>query len=170
MNNQPLFSVIHSKGTLDWAYPTFILASTARAMDKEVHLFFTFYGLNAVLKDSSRLIVSPATNPVMVMKSPYGPAWFQNIDWNKWLPRVVWLLPGMNKLATRLFKKTIQNNGQLQLEELRSLCLEMGVKMTVCQMSAEMLGLSEEDFIEGVDFAGAATYFANSPDDQSLFI
>lgn len=164
------FSVIHSKGTLDYCYPTFILASTAAAMDKEVNLFFTFYGLHAVLKDTSKLKVSPVGNPAMVMKLPVGPVWLQKIDMNKYLPTIIWSLPGMTKLATWGFKETLQKQGQLELAELRSVCLDLGVKMTVCSMTMEMMGFTEADFIEGVEFAGAATYFVQSPGSQSLFI
>jgi peroxiredoxin family protein len=49
------FSLIQTKGTLDWAYPAFILASTAAVMDKEVEMFFTFYGLNTILKNTQGL-------------------------------------------------------------------------------------------------------------------
>lgn len=163
-------SIVHSKGSLDWCYPTFILASTAAAMDKEVHLFFTFYGLKALLKDSSSLKVSPLGNPGMVMKSPVGPKWFRNIDLNRVLPGLIWTLPGMASLATWAFKKTMAQQGQAEFEELRELCLELGVKMTVCYMTMEMMGLKESDFIEGVEFAGAATYFAETPETQSLFV
>jgi len=163
-------SVIHSKGTLDWAYPTFILASTAAAMDKEVELFFTFYGLKAVLRSTDGLKVSPLGNPGMVMYSPIGPEWIKNVDLNAVLPGVVWTMPGMSKLATWGFKKTLLQQGQVPIDELRSLCLELGVKMTVCQMTMDMMKYKESDFIEGLEFAGAATYFANTPDIQSLYI
>lgn len=169
INNKKL-SVIHSKGTLDWAYPTFILASTAAAMDKEVELFFTFYGLKAILKSTDSLKVSPLGNPGMVINSPVGPGWFKKIDLNKNLPGLVWTLPGMSMLATWGFKKTLLQQGQVPLEELRELCLELGVNMTACQMTIELQGYKEKDFINGIEFAGAATYFASSPDSQSLFI
>ncbi|BCN93824.1 NADH dehydrogenase [Thiomicrorhabdus immobilis] len=163
-------SVIHSKGTLDWAYPTFILASTAAAMDKKVELFFTFYGLKAVLKSTDGLKVSPLGNPGMVIHSPIGPEWFKKVDLNSVLPGLVWTLPGMSMLATWGFKKTLELQGQVSIKELRALCLELGVKMTVCQMTMEMMGYREEDFIDGVEFAGAATYFANTPQVQTLYI
>lgn len=163
-------SIIHTKGTLDWCYPTFVLASTAAAMDKEVELFFSFYGLQAVLKSTDNLKVSPLGNPGMVMHSPVGPEWFKSLDLNRILPGLVWSLPGMSALATWGFKKTLQQQGQVSIEELRSLCIELGVKMTVCQMTMEMMGYQESDFIDGVEFAGAATYFAQTPQSQSLFI
>lgn len=164
------FSVIQTKGTLDWAYPAFILASTAAAMDKEVELYFTFYGLNCILKDSSGLKVSPLANPGMVVKSPVGPDWLQQIDWNRKLPGLVWTLPGASMLATWGFKKRMLIEGQVPIEELRGLCLELGVKMTACQMTVDLMGYKPEDFIEGVSFAGAASYFAQTPKTQSLFI
>ncbi len=163
-------SIIHSKGSLDWCYPTFILASTAAAMDKEVHIFFTFYGLKALLKNIEELKVTPVANPGMVIKSPVGPDWFKQIDFNKVLPSMFWGLPGMTRLATWGFKCAMKKNGQLPIDELRALCVELGVKMTVCQMTMEMMGYKESDFIDGVEFAGAATYFAETPENQSLYI
>ncbi|WP_040728047.1 DsrE/DsrF/DrsH-like family protein [Thiomicrorhabdus sp. Kp2] len=163
-------SIIHSKGTLDWAYPTFILASTAAAMDKDVQLFFTFYGLKAVLKSTDSLKVSPLGNPGMVIRSPVGPEWLTNIDFNQVLPGLVWTLPGMSLLATWGFKKTLLQQGQVPIEELRDLCIELGVNMTACQMTMEMMGHQESDFIDGIGFAGAATYFANTSESQSLYV
>ena len=50
-NKEPELSIMVTKGTLDWAYPTFIIASTAAALGWKVTLFFTFYGLKLLLKD-----------------------------------------------------------------------------------------------------------------------
>ena len=73
----PSMAIIATKGTLDWAYPPFILASTAAALGWDVSIFFTFYGLNLVKKDVSDLKVSPLGNPGMPMKMPFGPDWFK---------------------------------------------------------------------------------------------
>lgn len=169
-NQDSRLSLIQTKGALDWAYPAFILASTAAVMDKKVELFFSFYGLNCLLKDVSQLKVSPVGNPGMIIKSPYGPDWLKKINWNQVLPAFTWVLPGMTALATYGFKKQLANQNQLSIEELRTLCLDLGVKFTACQMTMDLMGLQEKDLIEGVEFAGAATYFANSPNQQSLFI
>lgn len=163
-------SIIQSKGTLDWAYANFILASTAVAMNKDVELFCTFYGLELLQKDLSGLKVSPLANPAMRLKSPVGPQWLQAIDWNQCLPGLIWTLPGMSKLATAAFKKTLKQRGQMPIEELREVCLELGVKMTACQMTVELLGYQPKELIEQVEYAGAASYFAVSPEQQSLFI
>lgn len=164
------FSLIQSKGTLDWAYASFILASTAAAMDKKVELFFTFYGLNCLLKETKTLKITPLGRPDMIVRSPLGPQWFKRIDWNRRLPDLVWTLPGMASLATAGFKKQLQAQGQLPLDELRTVCQELGVKMTACQMTVDLMGFAESDFVEGVEFAGAPSYFAHTPEVQSLFI
>jgi hypothetical protein len=83
----PSMSIIATKGTLDWAYPPFILASTAAALGWDVTIFFTFYGLNLVKKDVSDLKVSPLGNPGMPMKMPFGPGWFKSINWN--IPNII---------------------------------------------------------------------------------
>lgn len=163
------FSIIQSKGTLDWAYPTLILASSATAMDKKVEVFFTFYGINCLLKDTAKLKVSPVGNPGMPLKSSFGPDCFKKINW-RFLPDIIWSLPGMTSLATAMFKHTLKQHNQLPFDEFRTLCMELGVKFTVCQMSMELLGYQAEDLIEGIEFAGTATYFAQTPQQQSLFI
>ena len=78
-NKKRRMAIIASKGTLDWAYPPFILASTAAAMDMEVGVFFTFYGLT-LLKEKIEAKVAPHTNPAMPMKMPFGPKGFQDFD------------------------------------------------------------------------------------------
>jgi len=79
-NSVGRLSIIATKGTMDMAYPPFILASTAAALDWEVSVFFTFYGLDLLKKDLD-LEVSPLGNPVMPMKMPFGPDWFKDINW-----------------------------------------------------------------------------------------
>ena len=169
-NQQNQLSIIQTKGSLDWAYPPLILASTACVMDKEVNLFFTFYGLRCLLKDTRSLRVSPVGNPAMPVHMPLGPTWLRKPDLRQTLPDLVWSMPGVTRFATWAFKKQLAAQGQLSFDELRSLCLEMGVKMTACEMSIELMGFKHSDFIDGIDYAGAATYFASSSPNQSLFI
>lgn len=76
----------------------------------------------------------------------------------------------MTRMATWAFKKQLAAQGQLSFPELRALCLELGVKMTACEMSVELMGFKHSDFIDGIDYAGAATYLAHSPQQQGLFI
>src|SRR3990172_4568108 len=145
----PSMTIIATKGTLDWAYPPFILASTAGALGWEVSMFFTFYGLNLLKKDISDLKVSPLGNPGMPMKMPFGPEWFKGINWN--IPNAVMAsVPGFEKLATGLMKKTVKNNGVASIQELRDICVEAGVNLVACQMTVDLFGYTHDDFIPEV--------------------
>lgn len=169
-NKTPSMSIIATKGTLDWAYPPFILASTAAALGWDVSVFFTFYGLNLLKKEVSDLKVSPLGNPGMPMKMPFGPDWFKGINWN--IPNIVQAnIPGFESVATSLMQQTIKNNGVASIAELRDLAREAGVKFIACQMTVELFGFSHDDFIEGLDYAGAATFLpVAQKSDVCLFI
>ncbi len=167
----PSMTIIATKGTLDWAYPPFILSSTAAALGWDVSIFFTFYGLQLLRKDISHLKVSPLGNPGMPMKMPFGPDWFKAINWN--IPNIVQAsVPGFESLATTLMKKTISNNGVAEIGELRGLCLEAGVNMIGCQMTVDLFGFSHDDFIPEVkEYCGAATFLPMAQEaDVSLFM
>jgi peroxiredoxin family protein len=166
----PSMAIIATRGTLDWAYPPFILGSTAAALGWDVSIFFTFYGLNLLKKDVSDLKVSPLGNPGMPMKMPFGPDWFKGINWN--IPNIVQAgIPGFETMATALMKQTIANNGVASIEELRGLSQEADVKFIACQMTVELFGFHHDDFISGVDYAGAATFLPVAQKaDVSLFM
>ncbi len=169
MSEPKKMALIASKGTLDWAYPPFILASTAAAMDMEVGIFFTFYGLTLLKKDI-KAKVAPATNPAMPMKMPFGPKGFQNFEWP--MPNVLMgNVPGFETMATSLMKQTFKNKGVATIEELRDICIESDVKLIGCQMTMDVFGFEKSDFVDGVDIGGAATFleFAAESDIQ-LFI
>ena len=167
----PSMTIIATKGTLDWAYPPFILASTAGALGWNVSMFFTFYGLNLLKKDLGGLKVSPLGNPGMPMKMPFGPDWFKGINWN--IPNAVQgIVPGFESMATMLMKRTIHNKGVAGVEELRSACIEGGVNLIGCQMTVDLFGFTHGDFIPEVkEYCGAATFLPMARDaDVSLFI
>jgi len=166
----PSMSIIVTKGTLDWAYPPFILASTAAALGWEVDMFFTFYGLLLLKKDLDAE-VSPLGNPAMPMKMPFGPKWFQDLSWP--VPNLLMAgIPGFEKLATGLMKKTFRNKGVATVEELRGLCLEADVKMVACQMTVDVFGFENSEFIpEVTDYVGATSFLPVArKSDVCLFI
>jgi len=167
----PSLTIIATKGTLDWAYPPFILSSTAAALGWNVSIFFTFYGLNLLKKDISDLKVSPLGNPGMPMKMPFGPDWFKSINWN--IPNAIQaVVPGFETMATALMKQTIHNKGVAGVEELRAACIEGGVNLIGCQMTVDLFGFSHGDFIPEVkEYCGAAHFLPMAKDaDVSLFI
>jgi peroxiredoxin family protein len=165
----PAMSIIATKGTLDWAYPPFILASTAAALGWDSSIFFTFYGL-LLLKKEINVDVSPLGNPAMPMKMPFGPKWFQSYDWP--MPNLLMGgVPGFEKVATGLMKMTFKNKGVASVPELRELCIEADVKMYACQMTVDVFGFEQSEFIDGLDFVGAASFLPMARNsDVCLFI
>ena len=166
----PSMAIVVTKGTLDWAYPPFILASTAAALGWNVSCFFTFYGLSLLKKDLD-LEISPLGNPAMPMKMPFGPQWLQNINW-KMPNALMGNVPGFEKMATALMKKTVSNKGVASIEELRSLCLEAEVQMIACQMTVDLFGWKHDDFLpEVTEWVGAASFLPTAQtSDVTLFI
>ena len=149
---QKRMAIIATKGTLDMAYPPFILASTAAALDYEVQIFFTFYGLTLLRKDLSGVKISPLANPAMPMPVP--------------MPVLVSALPGMESMATMMMKQKIKAKGVASIEDLRTACLESGVKFIGCEMTVDLFDFKREDFIDGIEYGGAATFlkFAGETD------
>ena len=157
---QKKLALIATKGTLDWAYPPFILASTAAALDYEVSIFFTFYGLQLLKKDLN-LKVSPLGNPGMPMP----------MAMDKWFPVVGTALPGMESVMSSMMKSKMKSKGVASVEDLREACVESGVRLIGCQMTIDLFDLSKDDFIDGIDLGGASTFFEFAGEsDVSLFI
>jgi peroxiredoxin family protein len=148
MSDEKKLAIIATKGTLDWAYPPFILASTAAALGYQVQVFFTFYGLQLLRKNLS-LKVSPLGNPGMPM--PMG--------MDKWFPVLGTAIPGMESIMTMMMKQKMKAKGVASVEELRSLCQEADVKMVACQMTVDLFDMDPKAFIDGIEFGGAATFF-----------
>jgi peroxiredoxin family protein len=162
-------ALISSKGTLDWAYPPFILSSAAAAMGWEVGVFFTFYGLT-LLKPKLTAAVSPLGNPAMPMKLPFGSDEFQNINWS--MPNLLMAnMPGFESVATNLMKQKFKSKGVATVEELRDVCVEMDVRLIGCQMTMDVFGFKREDFIPEAEIGGAATFLEYAADaDIQLFV
>lgn len=151
-------TIIASKGTLDMAYPPLILATTAAAMDVDVTIFFTFYGLEIVKKgNADALKVSPLGNPAMPMPVP--------------IPTLISSLPGMEAMATGMMKSMFKKHGVATIQQLMDLAMESGVKFIACQMTMDVMGYKQSDIIEGVEFGGAASWMDIAADaDINLFI
>lgn len=146
-----------TRGSLDWAYPPFIVGATASAMGWRVTMFFTFYGLT-LLKKRMELRLSGLGNPAMPMKMPYGPRWLKAVDWP--IPNLVMAgVPGFERIATGMMNKTLHDKGVVPVEQLRALCLENDVRMIGCQMTRDLFGWDTAEFIPELnEWAGAASY------------
>ncbi|MBF0401805.1 MAG: DsrE/DsrF/DrsH-like family protein [Magnetococcales bacterium] len=156
MANTKKLAIIATKGTLDFAYPPLILATTAAALDYDVTIFWTFYGLQ-VLKKERNLKISPLGNPAMPMPVP--------------MPVFVQMLPGMESMATIMMKQKMAGKGVASIDDLLEMALESDVKMIACQMTVDLFDFKHEELIDGVEYAGAARFFEVAQDaDITLFI
>lgn len=149
-------AIIATKGTLDWGYPPFILASTAAALGYDTEIFCTFYGLQLLKKDLD-LQVSSLGNPGMPMPMP--------------MPVLLQALPGMQRMMTVMMKKKMKDKGVVDLGELRDLCQEAEVRLLACQMTVDLFEMDTNEFIDDVNYVGAASFFEFAGDsDICLYI
>ena len=160
-SNAKSMSIIVTKGSLDWAYPPFILATTAAAMDVKVTMFFTFYGL-VLLKKNLDLKVTPLGNPAMEMPM---------MGMHMGMPNVVGMLPGVDAACTTMMKNMIKQKGVASIQDLREAALESDVNMIACQMTMDLFEYKKEDMIDGPVLGGAATWVdIATKSDINLFI
>ncbi|HJM60978.1 MAG TPA: DsrE/DsrF/DrsH-like family protein [Alphaproteobacteria bacterium] len=154
-------SMIVTKGSLDWGYPPFVLATTAAAMGLNVTMFFTFYGLT-LLKKQLDLGVTALGNPAMKM-----PMMGMHIG----LPNMMGAIPGVDAMATGMMKNLIKKKGVASIEELRETAVESDVRIITCQMILDLFEYKPEDLIDGHEIGGAATYIETATQsDINLFI
>lgn len=146
--------IILSKGSMDMVYPALMIASAAATMGKEVHMFFTFWGLSAVNKKTVQsLKVSPVGNPGMPM------------------PNILGMIPGMTAMATKMMNGKMKKAKVPSIPEMFKMAKEMGVKLHACSTTMEVMGVSKEMLIDEVDdVVGAATMVSLGEGGQTIFI
>jgi peroxiredoxin family protein len=142
-------AIIASKGTLDWAYPPLILATAAAAAGMQTAVFFTFYGLNIIHKNAARLLkVDPVGNPAMPMPVP--------------MPDLVTAMPGMVPLASKMMRARFAKHNVATIATLLDSARELDVRLIGCQMTVDVFGYRADDFIDGVEFGGAAAFMSTA--------
>jgi len=147
--------IICSKGSLDMAYPPLMLATTGAAMGMDVHLYFTFWGMNMITKKTiDSLKISPVGNPALPM------------------PNILGMIPGMSGMVTAMMTKKMQKMKMPSIREMIATAKESGVKFHACSPSMNMMGLKKEDLIPEVDdIIGATTYLDLASEDAiTLFV
>lgn len=136
-------AMIAGHGTVDAAYPPFILGTAAAAMDMEVAIFFTFFGLEILKKGKiDKLKVAPIANPAMPVP----------------IPNIVGMLPGMTAVATAMMGSWMKKAKVAKLSELLELSKELGVRLIGCQMTMDVMGIKRDELIDGIEIGGAATF------------
>jgi len=160
-DNPKSMSIIVTKGSLDWAYPPFILGTTAAAMDMKVTMFFTFYGL-ALLKKKLNLKFTTLGNPAMEMPMMGG---------HMAMPNLLSVMPGVGGAAGKMMKNLMKQKGVASIEDLREASVDLEIRMIACQMTLDLFEYTTDDMIDGIELGGAATYMeVASRSDINLFI
>ncbi len=157
-------ALVASKGSLDMAYPPLILASTAVSLGWEVGVFFTFYGLDIVNKEKLPFLkVAPIGNPAM----PAPIAAIPSLQ----VPNFLGMLPGMTPIATAMMKSWFDRANIPPLQDLIDVTREGGGHLYACTTTMGVMGVNEENLLEGVECRGAAAFleFAAGAD-VALFI
>lgn len=138
-NNKEKCTFICSRDTLDGAYPALVLAINARRLGMDATVFYTFMGINVVRKGG-------------LAKCRFIP------------PGTMGAIPGMSTVATRMMRRQIDEAGIPSLDELMEVAQLEGVKFVACKMTIDMMGLEENDFMEGVEVQTAAEYLKHARD------
>ena len=147
-------SIIVSKGSLDGVYPGLIMANGARMEGIEVNLFFTFFGMDAVVKKRmNKIKIATVGNPGMHMPSLLG------------------IVPGFSGMATKMMMKTMDKLDIPPVPEFVEMISDAGAKLYACKMSVDMMGLTMDDFVDGVqDIVTASDFMDMTEGSQIIFI
>lgn len=159
MGEQKRTTIILFSGDYDKVMAAYIIANGAAAYDHEVTIFHTFWGLNALRKDE----------PIQADKG------FIEKMFAKMMPR------GANKLGLskmnyagfgpKMIKDVMKKHNAMPLPDLIDMAKEQDVKLVACQMTVDLFGLTQDEIMEGVEFAGVAAYLADAEDGNvNLFI
>ncbi|MEW9700908.1 DsrE/DsrF/DrsH-like family protein [Paenibacillus sp. SI8] len=159
MGDQEKTTIVLFSGELDKAIAAFIIANGAAAYDHEVTIFFTFWGLNALRKDQ---------------KVPVKKGLLEKM-FGKMMPRGAEKL-GLSKMnfggmGPKMIKHVMKKHNALSLPQLIELAQEQGVKLIACTMTMDLLGLQQEELLDGIQYAGVAAYLGDAADAKvNLFI
>jgi len=146
-------SIIISKGSLEGVYPGLIMANGARMEGIEATLFFTFFGMEAIIKKRmKKLKVATVGNPAMHMPSLLG------------------VLPGMSALATAMMKKEMDKIDIPPVDEFIEMVHDAGARLYACKATVDMFHLTREDFCDQVeDIINVGTFYEKSAGAQIIF-
>jgi peroxiredoxin family protein/TusA-related sulfurtransferase/rhodanese-related sulfurtransferase len=144
---------------LDRALASFIIANGAAAMGQKMTMFFTFWGLNILRRDHAQPIRKNLIERMFSWMLPKGPNALK-------LSRL-----NMGGLGTAMMKMVMRFKNIDSLPRLMETAMQNGVRLVACQMTMDMMGIKQEELIDGVELGGVATYI-NATDKASatLFI
>ena len=152
-------TIIVFDGDLDKVIASFIIANGAAAMGRRVTMFFTFWGLNVLRKTNKQKVKKSFLEAMFGMMMPRGISKLKLSKMN------------MGGMGTALMKKIMRDKNVDSLEDLVKKAMKAGVKIVACTMSMDVMGIKEEELIDGVELGGVGAYLADAEESNvNLFI
>lgn len=152
-------TIIVFSGDLDKVLASFIIANGAASMGRPVTMFFTFWGLNVLRKAEKQGIKKPFMDKMFGAMMPRGSTRLTLSNMN------------MGGMGTKMMKKVMQDKNVDSLEALMKQAMFNGVKLVACTMSMDIMGITKEELMDGVEYAGVATYLGDAEESNvNLFI
>lgn len=152
-------NMIVFSGDLDKAIASFIIANGAAAMGRKVTMFFTFWGLNIIRRPEKVKIKKNFISKMFAMMMPRGSKKLSLSKMN------------MGGMGAKMIRTIMKDKNIDSLEDLIKLAQDNGVELIACSMSMDVMGIKQEELIDGVTLSGVATMLANGEEsDMSLFI
>jgi len=152
-------NIIVFSGDLDKAIASFIIANAAASMNRKVSMFFTFWGLNILRRPEKVKIKKDFMSKMFGMMMPRGSSKLGLSKMN------------MGGMGAKMIRGIMKKKNVESLEDLIRLSMENGVELVACSMSMDVMGIKQEELIDGVKIGGAAAMLAHAEEsDMSLFI
>jgi NADPH-dependent 2,4-dienoyl-CoA reductase/sulfur reductase-like enzyme/peroxiredoxin family protein/rhodanese-related sulfurtransferase/TusA-related sulfurtransferase len=150
-------SFVVFSGDFDKVLAAFIIANGAAAMGDEVSMFFTFWGLNALRRPEAPPVEKTLVNKAFARMMPAGPEQMK--------------LSQMHMLGggTAMIKKIMRDNKVPSLPELIASAQRSGVRLVACTMTMDLLGLHEDELLDGVEFGGVAMFLGQANESNGAF-
>lgn len=146
-------------GDLDKVLASFIIANGAASMGRPVTMFFTFWGLNVLRKAEKQKVKKPLIDAMFGMMMPRGQGKLTLSKMN------------MGGMGTAMMKKVMKDKNVDSLQDLIKQAMFNGVKIVACTMSMDIMGITKEEIIDGVEYAGVAAYLGDAEESNvNLFI
>lgn len=152
-------SIIVFSNDLDKVLASFIIANGAASMGRKVTMFFTFWGLNVLRKNKTPKIKKPLMDKMFGFMMPKG------------INKLTLSKMSMGGIGTAMMKKVMKDKNVDSLQDLVQQAMDNGVRIVACTMSMDVMGLTKEELIDGIDYAGVASYLASAEESNvNLFI
>ena len=152
-------TLIVFSGDLDKVLASFIIANGAAAMGRPVTMFFTFWGLNVLRKAEAQKVRKSFIEKMFGFMMPRGTGKLKLSKMN------------MGGMGTAMMKKVMEDKNVDSLESLMKHAMDSGIRLIACTMSMDIMGIKKEELIDGVEFAGVASYLGDAEESNvNLFI